>query len=63
MSALDYASEHGYFEIVDLIKSFVTDQSEVFIKDKSSYNLELGEYKLIVKSKAFLEDYLLYFIY
>lgn len=43
MSPLDYACEHGYFEVVDLIKSFAVDQYDVLNKDKPSYNLELGE--------------------
>lgn len=43
MSSLDYACEHGYFEIMDLIKSFAVDQSAVLNKDKPSYNLELGK--------------------
>lgn len=43
MSSLDYACEHGYFEVMDLIKSFAVDQSDVLNKGKPSYNLELGE--------------------
>lgn len=44
MSALDYACEHGFFEIVDLIKLFSVDQSEILNKDKPCYNLELGRF-------------------
>lgn len=43
MSAWDYACEHGFYEIADLIKLFSVDQSEVLNTEKASCNLELGK--------------------
>lgn len=43
MSPLDYAYEHDYNEITDLIKLFSVDQNEVLKQEKTSYNLELGK--------------------
>lgn len=44
MSPLDYACEHGFFEIVDLIKLFAVDQIEILNKDnKPTCSLELGK--------------------
>lgn len=44
MSSLDYAYEHGHFEIVDLIKLFSVDQSEILNKEKASCNFEFGKH-------------------
>lgn len=63
MSALDYACEHGYYKIADLIKLFSVDQSEVLSTDKASCNLELGKLCLSVLHYISSENASIFFIF